>query len=62
MLHCYAFHVLGIQISSVHFSKGPPKAPAVVNGSVTADFDGFKEIKHLLIIFSLYKNLDFYCV
>jgi len=58
-------NVLGVQISSVHFPK---------DGSscyewfiVTADFGGFREIKHLLIIFSLYrfelyKNLDFYCV
>jgi len=57
-------YVLGVQISSVRFPK---------DGSnccewfiMTADFDGFKEVKHLLIIFSLfwvsYKNLDFYCV
>ena len=44
--------ILKVQ-SSVRF----PKAPAVVNGSfiVTADFDGFRKVKHLLIIFSLYR-------
>jgi len=46
-------YILGVQISSVRFPK---------NGSsccewfiVTADFSGFREVKHLLIIFSLYR-------
>jgi len=45
--------LLGVQISLVRFPK---------DGSncyewfiVTADFGGFREIKHLLIIFSLYR-------
>jgi len=43
--------ILGVQISSVHFPK---------NGSsccewFIADFGGFREVKHLLIIFSLYR-------
>jgi len=38
----YNKYVLGVQISSVHFI-------------VTADFGGFREVKHLLIIFSLYR-------
>jgi len=47
------FVLLGVQISSVGFPK---------NGFsccewfiVTSDFGGFREVKHLLIIFSLYR-------
>ena len=58
--------LLGVQISSVRFPK---------DGSscyewfiVTTVFGGFREVKYLLIIFSLYrfefhtKMIDFYCV
>jgi len=43
--------ILGVQISSVRFLK--EIAPAVMNGFI-ANFGDFREVKHLLIIFSLY--------
>jgi len=44
---------LGVQISSVCFPKdGSSCCEWFI---VTADFGGFREIKHLLIIFSLYR-------
>ena len=42
--------LLGVQISSVRF---PKMASAVVK--VHSDFGDFREVKHLLIIFSLYR-------
>ena len=50
---CNRSMVLGVQISSVRFPKdGSSCCEWFI---VTADFDGFREIKHLLIIFSLYR-------
>ena len=54
--------LLEVQISSVRF----PKDGFSCYEWFTA-FGGFRDVKHLLIIFSLYrfefhKNLDFYCV
>jgi len=46
-------HLLGVQISSVRFSKdGSSYCEWFI---VTADFGSFREVKHLLIIFSLYR-------
>ena len=63
-------NILEVQISSVRFPKDRSvflKIAPVEWFIVTADFGDFREVKHLLIIFSLslwvsYKNLDFYCV
>ena len=44
---------MGVQISSVRFSKdGSSCCEWFI---MTTDFDGFREVKHLLIIFSLYR-------
>jgi len=46
-------HILGVQISSVRFPKdGSSCCKWFI---VTADFDSFREVKHLLIIFNLYR-------
>jgi len=47
------FNLLGVQISSVRVPKGGFSCCEWF--IVTADFDGFREVKHLLIIFSLYR-------
>jgi len=44
--------ILGVQINSVRFPKDSSSCCEWF--IVTADFGGFREIKHLLIIFSLY--------
>ena len=46
-------NLLGVQISSVRFSKHSSSYCEWF--IVTADFSGFREVKHLLIIFSLYR-------
>jgi len=48
---------LGVQISSIRFPKDDSSCCEWF--IVTTDFDGFREIKHLLIIFSLYR-FEFY--
>ena len=45
--------LLGIQISSIHFPKD--SSGCCEWFIVTTDFGGFREVKHLLIIFSLYR-------
>jgi len=45
--------LLGVQISSVRFPKNCSSCCEWF--IVTADFGGFREVKHLLIIFSLYR-------
>ena len=51
--HGKNYFLLGVQISSVRFSKdGFSYCEWFI---VTADFGGFREVKHLLIIFSLYE-------
>ena len=47
------FLLLGVQISSVRFPKDSSSCCEWF--IVTADFGGFREVKHLLIIFSLYR-------
>ena len=43
--------ILGVQINSIRF----PKDGSSLWFIVTADFGGFREVKYLLIIFSLYR-------
>ena len=56
--------LLRVQINSVHFPKDDSSCCEWF--IVTADFGGFREVKHLLIIFSLYRfefhTKLFYCV
>ena len=53
LLHLIYIYVLRVQISSVRFPKdGSSCCEWFI---VTADFSGFREVKHLLIIFSLYR-------
>jgi len=51
------FHInillLGVQVSSVRFPKDSSSCCEWF--IVTADFGGFREVKHLLIIFCLYR-------
>ena len=62
-------YILGVQISSIRFPKDTSSCCEWF--IVIAEFGGFREVKHLLIIFSLYrlyqfefhtKTLIFYCV
>ena len=46
-------YILGVQISSVRFPKDSSSCCEWF--IVTADFGGFRKVKHLLIIFSFYR-------
>jgi len=51
----YFIYILGVQISSVRFSKDGSSCCEWWQFIVTVDFGGFREVNHLLIIFSLYR-------
>jgi len=46
------YYILGVQISSVHFSKDNSSC---CEWFIVTAFGGFREVKYLLIIFSLYR-------
>ena len=52
------YNLLGVQISSVRFLKDSSSCCEWF--IVTVDFGGFREIKHLLIIFSLFRFETFH--